>query len=69
MSTQLNDLTRRIYAIGIPKEGDFLTILMLNAMSKDLPHVRNHVADVITISTSSAPYSPSKICSHLKLEQ
>jgi hypothetical protein len=38
-STQLSDLIRRIYAIGIPKEEDFLTIMMLNAMAEDLPHV------------------------------
>ncbi|KAG2737898.1 hypothetical protein P692DRAFT_20760463, partial [Suillus brevipes Sb2] len=68
-STQLTDLARRIYAIGIPKEEDFLTILMLNAMSEDLPHVRNHVADAIVISTPSAPYGPTNIRTRLELEQ
>ncbi|KAG2755656.1 hypothetical protein P692DRAFT_20717009 [Suillus brevipes Sb2] len=68
-STQLTDLVRRIYAIGILKEEDFLTILMLNAMSEDLPHVRNHVADAIVISTPSAPYGPTNICTRLELEQ
>jgi hypothetical protein len=38
-STQLSDLVRRIYAIGILKEEDFLTIMMLNAMAEDLPHI------------------------------
>jgi hypothetical protein len=68
-STQLSDLARRIYAIGIPKEEDFLTILMLNAMGDDLPHVRNHVANAIVISTPSAPYGPTNIRSRLELEQ
>ncbi|KAG2343982.1 hypothetical protein BDR05DRAFT_947741 [Suillus weaverae] len=40
-STQLMDLARHIYAIGILKEEDFLTILMLNAMSEDLPHTQS----------------------------
>jgi hypothetical protein len=68
-STQLTALARRIYAIGIPKEDDFLTILMLNAMSKDIPHMHNHVADAIAISTPSAPYGPTNIRSCLELEQ
>jgi hypothetical protein len=68
-STQLTDLTRHIYAIWIPKEEDFLTILMLNAMSEDLPHVRNHVTDTIVISTPSAPYGPTNIHTCLELEQ
>ncbi|KAG2045536.1 hypothetical protein BDR06DRAFT_859988, partial [Suillus hirtellus] len=68
-SSQLAHLTRCIYAIGIPKEEDFLTIIMLNAMGEDLPHMRNHIADAITISTPSAPYSPTNICLCLELEQ
>lgn len=42
---------------------------MLNAMSEDLPHVRNHVADAIIISTPSAPYGPANIRTRLELEQ
>ncbi|KAG2155313.1 uncharacterized protein EDB93DRAFT_1080542, partial [Suillus bovinus] len=68
-STQLSDLVRCIYAIGILKEEDFLTIMMLNAMAEDLPHIRNHIADAITTSTSAAPYGPSNIHSHLDVEQ
>jgi hypothetical protein len=68
-STTLNELVWHIYAIGIPKEEDFLTIMMLNAMVDDLPHVRNHIADALATSTSANPYSPSNICSRLDVEQ
>ncbi|KAG2157898.1 uncharacterized protein EDB93DRAFT_1100712 [Suillus bovinus] len=54
---------------SIDPEEDFLTIMMLNAMAEDLPHVRNHIADAITTSTSAAPYGPSNIRSHLEVEQ
>ncbi|KAG1887698.1 hypothetical protein F4604DRAFT_1538117, partial [Suillus subluteus] len=68
-STHLTELIRRIYVIGLPKEEDFLTILMLNAMSEDLPHVRNHIANSLATSTSSAPYGPSNIRARLDVEQ
>ncbi|KAG0698737.1 hypothetical protein DFH29DRAFT_770624, partial [Suillus ampliporus] len=68
-STQLSDLVHRIYAIGLPKEEDFLTILMLNAMSEDLPHVWNHIADSLAISTLTTPYGPSNIRARLDVEQ
>jgi len=68
-STQLRELVRRIYAIGIPKEEDFLTIMMLNAMAEDLPHVRNHIADALSTSTSATAYGPSNIHSCLDIEQ
>ncbi|KAG1723198.1 hypothetical protein EDD22DRAFT_853998 [Suillus occidentalis] len=69
MSTTLNKLVRCIYAIWILKEEDFLTIMMLNAMADDLPHVHNHIADALATSTSSNPYGPSNICSCLDIEQ
>ncbi|KAG1765823.1 hypothetical protein EDD22DRAFT_746682, partial [Suillus occidentalis] len=68
-STQLSELVRRIYAIGLPKEDDFLTIMMLNAMSDDLPHVRNHIADALATSTTTSIYGPSNIRSRLDVEQ
>jgi hypothetical protein len=68
-STQLGEIVRRIYAIGIPKEEDFLTIMMLNAMAEDLPHVRNHIADALATSTSTKSYGPSNIRSRLDVEQ
>ncbi|KAG1887385.1 hypothetical protein F4604DRAFT_1527291, partial [Suillus subluteus] len=68
-STNLSELVRHIYAIGIPKEEDFLTIMMLNAMANDLPHIRNHIVDALATSTSSNPYGPSNICSRLDVEQ
>lgn len=68
-STQLSDLVRRIYAVGLPSEEDFLVIMMLNAMSEELPHVRNHVADTLAISSSTTAYGPSHIRSHLDVEQ
>jgi hypothetical protein len=69
MSTQLGELVRHIYAIGILKEDNFLTIMMLNTMAEDLPHVRNHIADALATSTSTTTYSPMNIHSHLDVEQ
>jgi hypothetical protein len=66
---QLSDLVRRIYAIGLPKEDDFLTIMFLNALTDDFPHVRNHIADAITTSTPSASYGPNNIHAQLDVEQ
>ncbi|KAG2740703.1 hypothetical protein P692DRAFT_20752727 [Suillus brevipes Sb2] len=68
-STQLSDVVRRIYAIRLPKEDDFLTIMMLNAMTDDLPHVRNHIADALATSTSTSPYGHTNIRSRLDVEQ
>ncbi|KAG1734845.1 hypothetical protein EDD22DRAFT_757915, partial [Suillus occidentalis] len=68
-STTLNELVRRIYAIGILKEEDFLTIIMLNTMADNLPYVENHITHALTTSTSSNPYGPLNICSHLDVEQ
>ncbi|KAG1874864.1 hypothetical protein F4604DRAFT_1544459, partial [Suillus subluteus] len=72
-STQLSELVRRIYAIGLPKEEDFLTIMMLNAMMDDLPHVRNHIANALSTSTSTSTntstYGPSNIRARLDIEQ
>jgi hypothetical protein len=68
-STQLSELVCCIYAIGIPKEDDFLTIMMLNAMAEDLPHVCNHIADALATSTSATSYGPSNIRSYLDVKQ
>ncbi|KAG1875759.1 hypothetical protein F4604DRAFT_1497845, partial [Suillus subluteus] len=68
-STEISDMVRRIYAIGIPKEDDFTTIIMLNAMNEELPHVRNHIADALSTSTSTSTYGPTNIRSHLDMEQ
>ncbi|KAG2059346.1 hypothetical protein BDR06DRAFT_967884 [Suillus hirtellus] len=68
-SMHLSDLVGRIYVIGLPKEEDFLMILMLNAMSEELPHVHNHIADSLATSMSSAPYGSSNICACLDVEQ
>ncbi|KAG0696307.1 hypothetical protein DFH29DRAFT_763377, partial [Suillus ampliporus] len=70
-STQLSDVVRHIYAIGLPKEDDFLTIMMLNAMTDDLPHVHNHIADALSTSATqtSSIYGPANICAHLDIEQ
>jgi len=69
MSTQLGELVRCIYAIGIPKEDNFLTIMMLNTMAEDLPHVRNHNTDALATSTSTTTYGPMNIHSRLDVEQ
>ncbi|KIK45157.1 hypothetical protein CY34DRAFT_78499 [Suillus luteus UH-Slu-Lm8-n1] len=69
MSTNLSELVRHIYAIGIPKENNFLTIMMLNVMARELPHVRNHIADALATSTSSNLYGLSNIHSCLDVKQ
>lgn len=46
-----------------------MTIMMLNAMSDDLPHVRNHIADALATSTTTSIYGPSNIRSRLDVEQ
>ncbi|KIK32230.1 hypothetical protein CY34DRAFT_19191 [Suillus luteus UH-Slu-Lm8-n1] len=38
-------------------------------MTEDLPHVRNHIADALTTSTTANSYGPSNICSRLDIEQ
>jgi hypothetical protein len=68
-STQLGELVWRIYAIRLPKESDFLTIMMLNAMSDDLPHVRNHITDALSASSSTNVYGPSNIRARLDVKQ
>ncbi|KAG2335252.1 hypothetical protein BDR05DRAFT_993555, partial [Suillus weaverae] len=68
-STEISDMVRRIYAIGIPKEDDFTTIIMLNAMMDELTHVCNHIADALSSSTSLSSYGPTNIRSRLDMEQ
>ncbi|KAG2346224.1 hypothetical protein BDR05DRAFT_946270 [Suillus weaverae] len=68
-STEISDMVRRIYAIGIPKEDDFTTIIMLNTMTDEFTHVRNHIADALSSSTSLSSYRPTNIRSHLDMEQ
>ncbi|KAG0695425.1 hypothetical protein DFH29DRAFT_779048, partial [Suillus ampliporus] len=70
-STHLSNVVRCIYAIGLPKEDDFLTIMMLNAMTDDLPHVRNHIADALSTSATqtSSIYGPANIRARLDVEQ
>lgn len=62
-------MVRYIYTIGLPKETNFLTIMMLNAMSNNLPHVQNHIANALSVSTTTSIYSPSNIHSHLDVKQ
>ncbi|KAG1876724.1 hypothetical protein DFJ58DRAFT_649367, partial [Suillus subalutaceus] len=68
-STEISDMVRHIYAIGIPKEDDFTTIIMLNVMNDELTHVCNHIADALSTSTSTSTYGPMNICSRLDMEQ
>jgi hypothetical protein len=68
-STEISDMVRHIYVIGIPKEDDFATIIMLNAMNDELTHVHNHIANVLSTSTSTSSYGPTNICSRLDMEQ
>ncbi|KAG2078833.1 hypothetical protein BDR04DRAFT_1112211 [Suillus decipiens] len=51
------------------KEDDFLTIMFLNALTDDFPHVCNHIADAITTSTLSASYGLNNIHAQLDVEQ
>ncbi|KAG1852550.1 hypothetical protein F4604DRAFT_1592016, partial [Suillus subluteus] len=68
-STEISDMVRRIYAIGIPKEDDFTTIIMLNAMTDEFTHVQNQIADALSSCMSLSTYGPTNIHSRLNMEQ
>ncbi|KAG1827026.1 uncharacterized protein BJ212DRAFT_1294408 [Suillus subaureus] len=57
------------YSTWLPKENDFLTIMMLNVMSDDLPHIQNHIMDALSTSSSTNAYGPSNIRAPLDVEQ
>ena len=61
MATKLRNLVDHIYAIGIPKQDNFLLILLMNAMSSELTPLCNHVADCINASTTANPYTSAHI--------
>ena len=68
-TTKLHDLVDRIYAIGIPKQDDFLLILLMNAMSSEFTTLRNHIAKCINTSTIIDPHTPPHIPKHPEMEQ
>ena len=65
----LCDLVDHTYTIGIPKQDDFLLILLMNAMSSELSPLHNHVADCINASTTTNPYTSTHIVWHIEMEQ
>ena len=69
IATKLHDLVDHIYAIGIPKQDNFLLILLMNAMSSEFTTLQNHVADCINASTVVNPYTLSYVFKRLKMEQ
>jgi hypothetical protein len=69
MATTLRDLVNRIYVIGIPKQEDFLLIMLMNVMSSAFTTLRNHIADCINASTDSNPYTSFHALKRLDMEQ
>ncbi|KAH7919708.1 hypothetical protein BV22DRAFT_1022555, partial [Leucogyrophana mollusca] len=68
-SARLADLVHRIYAIGIPTEDVFLSIVMLRALSGELISVRDHVAGQLTAATANHPFTSGDIRLRLDIEQ
>ena len=60
---------RRIYSMGAPSKDTFTLMMMMNAMSEELPTVRDHIANCITQSSPSVPYTPEMACMRLEIEQ
>lgn len=68
-SHQIHELARRIYSMGMPDEDTFVLIYMMNALSEELPHVRDHIADYISRSSAQDPYTPTLAMACLDTEQ
>ncbi|KIJ06694.1 hypothetical protein PAXINDRAFT_91623, partial [Paxillus involutus ATCC 200175] len=68
-SSELSDLVRRIYRIGIPTEEVFLSIAMLNALSGELNTVQTQVASLLSSSTKDRPFTSADIRARLDTEQ
>ncbi|KIK75749.1 hypothetical protein PAXRUDRAFT_18731 [Paxillus rubicundulus Ve08.2h10] len=68
-SSELSDLVRRIYRIGIPTEEVFLSIAMLNALSGELNTVQTQVASLLSSSTKNHPFTSADIRTRLDTKQ
>ncbi|KAG2118633.1 hypothetical protein DEU56DRAFT_918731 [Suillus clintonianus] len=68
-SHRLTEGIRAIFDMGIPTQQVFLSIIMLNALTGDMSHVRDHVASSLAASTSSNPFTPDDIRVRLDMEQ
>ena len=69
VSLEITEAVRRIYAMGMPTSDTFTLIMMMNALSDELPHVRDHIADAIVHSSTSDPYTPLMAHTRLDMEQ
>ncbi|KAG1877576.1 hypothetical protein DFJ58DRAFT_619083, partial [Suillus subalutaceus] len=65
----LTEGVRSIFDMGIPTQQVFLSIIMLNALSGDLSHVRDQVASSLAGSTLLHPFTPNDIRTRLDMEQ
>ncbi|KIK80684.1 hypothetical protein PAXRUDRAFT_158009 [Paxillus rubicundulus Ve08.2h10] len=54
-SLVISEDVRRVFSMGLPTEDAFTLIMMMNAMSEELPSVRDHIADCIVQSTTLQP--------------
>ncbi|KAG2335652.1 hypothetical protein BDR05DRAFT_889622, partial [Suillus weaverae] len=68
-SHRLTEGVRAIFDMGIPTQQVFLSIIMLNALTGDLSHVRDQVASSLVASTAANPFTPNDIHIHLDMEQ
>ncbi|KIJ14070.1 hypothetical protein PAXINDRAFT_156290 [Paxillus involutus ATCC 200175] len=68
-SSELSELVRRIYRIGIPTEEVLLSIAMLNALSGELSTVQTQVASLLSSSSKDRPFTSADIHARLDTEQ
>ncbi|KZT22787.1 hypothetical protein NEOLEDRAFT_1180688 [Neolentinus lepideus HHB14362 ss-1] len=68
-SEHLAQLVHHIWAIGIPTEELFISIIMLNALSPHLPNVWDHITMELAKATDTSPLTPAVIQTHLVFKQ
>ena len=69
VSLEITEAVCCIYAIGMPTSETFTLMMMMNALSDELPHIRDQIADAIVHSSVSDPYTPLMAYTQLEMEQ
>jgi hypothetical protein len=66
---EISETVHHIYAMDMPTANTFSLIMIMNAMTDNLPHVWDHITNVIVHSTTSNPYTPLMVHARLEMEQ